>query len=384
MLILCPYCRKQNEIEHVERGNNVECTCGAMFDLNDSTVLADYSAIDAPPPKQIGPYPIERFIGRGGMGRVYLGTHPKLNIPVAIKTLFPEYAAKPELRDRFMQTAKICAKLDHPNIVRVYDFGFEADGSPYLVLEYIAGGTLQEHLNKSGVISPRRAVEVGISVACALAEAHKCGIVHRDVKPDNIMMASDGVCKLSDLGLAKIDLLEYSIREQQNYSKETKTGGLGTLQYMAPEQALSAKDCDIRADIYSLGVSLFQLLTDKLPYETYDPDKLYSLWFNVPPRSPHALRPEIPPELEQIILHCIEVEPENRYQTPQELREDLEACRKAVRHQKAQIRNEKITLRDAPGKDTEKPFFTPSFLLILFLLIVLCGMLVWIVKTATF
>ncbi|MBR4075678.1 MAG: serine/threonine protein kinase, partial [Lentisphaeria bacterium] len=370
MLILCPYCRKQNEIEHVERGNNVECTCGAMFDLNDSTVLADYSAIDAPPPKQIGPYPIERFIGRGGMGRVYLGTHPNLNIPVAIKTLFPEYAAKPELRDRFMQTAKICAKLAHPNIVRVYDFGFEADGSPYLVLEYIAGGTLQEHLNKSGVISPRRAVEVGISVACALAEAHKCGIVHRDVKPDNIMMASDGVCKLSDLGLAKIDLLEYSIREQQNYSKETKTGGLGTLQYMAPEQALSAKDCDIRADIYSLGVSLFQLLTDKLPYETYDPDKLYSLWFNVPPRSPHALRPEIPPELEQIILHCIEVEPENRYQTPQELREDLEACREAVRHQKPQIRNEKITLRDAPGKDTEKPFFTPSFLLILFLLIV--------------
>ena len=384
MLILCPYCRKQNEIEHVERGNNVECTCGAMFGLNDSTVLADYSAIDAPPPNQIGPYPIERFIGRGGMGRVYLGTHPNLNIPVAIKTLFPEYAAKPELRDRFMQTAKICAKLAHPNIVRVYDFGFEADGSPYLVLEYIAGGTLQEHLNKSGVISPRRAVEVGISVACALAEAHKCGIVHRDVKPDNIMMASDGVCKLSDLGLAKIDLLEYSIREQQNYSRETKTGGLGTLQYMAPEQALSAKDCDIRADIYSLGVSLFQLLTDKLPYETYDPDKLYSLWFNVPPRSPHALRPEIPPELEQIILHCIEVEPENRYQTPQELREDLEACREAVRQQKAQIRNEKITLRDAPEKNTEKPFFTPSFLLILFLLIVLCGLLVWIVKTTTF
>ena len=368
----------------MERGNNVECTCGAMFGLNDSTVLADYSAIDAPPPKQIGPYPIERFIGRGGMGRVYLGTHPNLNIPVAIKTLFPEYAAKPELRDRFMQTAKICAKLAHPNIVRVYDFGFEADGSPYLVLEYIAGGTLQEHLNKSGVISPRRAVEVGISVACALAEAHKCGIVHRDVKPDNIMMASDGVCKLSDLGLAKIDLLEYSIREQQNYSRETKTGGLGTLQYMAPEQALSAKDCDIRADIYSLGVSLFQLLTDKLPYETYDPDKLYSLWFNVPPRSPHALRPEIPPELEQIILHCIEVEPENRYQTPQELREDLEACREAVRQQKTQTRNEKITLRDAPEKNTEKPFFTPSFLLILFLLIVLCGLLVWIVKTTTF
>ena len=142
MLILCPYCRKQNEIEHVERGNNVECTCGATFGLDDSTVLADYSAVDAPPPKQIGPYPIERFIGRGGMGRVYLGKHPQLNIPVAIKTLFPEYAAKPELRDRFMQTAKICAKLDHPNIVRVYDFGFEEDGSPYLVLEYIAGSRL--------------------------------------------------------------------------------------------------------------------------------------------------------------------------------------------------------------------------------------------------
>lgn len=384
MLILCPYCRKQNEIIHVERGNNVVCTCGATFDLDASTVLADFSSIDAPPPKQIGPYPIERLIGHGGMGRVYLGTHPKLNFPVAIKTLFPEYAAKPELRDRFMQTAKICAKLDHPNIVRVYDFGFEADGAPYLVLEYIAGGTLEEHLNKSGVISPRRAVEVGISVACALAEAHKCGIVHRDVKPDNIMMASDGVCKLSDLGLAKIDLLEYSIREQQNYSRETKTGGLGTLQYMAPEQALSAKDCDIRADIYSLGVSLFQLLTDKLPYETYDPDKLYSLWFNVPPRSPHALRPEIPPELEQIILHCIEVEPENRYQTPQELREDLEACRETFQLQKNLTSNKKIALRESSEQNAEKSLFTPSTILILVLLIVLCGLLVWLVKTTTF
>ncbi len=384
MLIFCPNCRKQNEIEHVERGNNVECTCGVKFALDDSTVLADYSAIDAPPPKQIGPYPIKRFIGRGGMGRVYLGTHPKLNIPVAIKTLFPEYAAKPELRERFMQTAKICAKLDHPNIVRVYDFGFEADGAPYLVLEYIGGGTLQEHLNQTGVISPRRAVDVGISVACALAEANRCGIVHRDIKPDNIMMASDGVCKLSDLGLAKIDLLEYTVREQQNYSKETRTGGLGTLQYMAPEQALNAKDCDIRADIYSLGVSLFQLLTDKLPYETYDPDKLYSLWFNVPPRSPGVLRPEIPPELEQIILHCIEVEPENRYQTPQELREDLEACRDTVRQQRTVVRNEKITLRDTPKKNQKTPFFTPVFHLIFFLLLLLCGLMVWIIKTATF
>lgn len=302
MLILCPVCKKRTEIKHEERGSRIECVCGSRFVLNDQTVIQDFSSIDEPPPAQIGPYPILEEIGSGGMGKVYKGIHPQLKLPVAVKVLHRKYAENAELCERFVQSAKICAKLSHPNIVRVYDSG--AVPAPYLVMEYIPGGTLLHEIRHHGPLSPRRTAEIALAVACALEEAAHLGIVHRDVKPDNIMLDSNGVCKLLDLGLAKIDLPRQTVRTRKNYTEETQSGGLGTLEYMAPEQAADAKSCDIRADIYSLGVTMYELATGIRPGKQ--------------PDTP------LPPGLESIIRRCMAQNPDERYQTPQELRAALE------------------------------------------------------------
>ncbi len=304
MLILCPACKKRTEIKHEERGCRIECVCGSRFILDDRTVIQDFSSIDEPPPAQIGPYPILEEIGSGGMGKVYKSIHPQLKLPVAVKVLHRKYAVNAELCERFIQSAKICAKLSHPNIVRVYDSG--AAPAPYLVMEYIPGGTLLQEIRQNGPLSPRRTAEIALAVACALEEAAHLGIVHRDVKPDNIMVDSNGICKLLDLGLAKIDLSHQTVRTRKNYTEETQSGGLGTLEYMAPEQAADAKSCDIRADIYSLGATMYELATGIRPGKQKQPET------------------PLPSGLESIIRRCMAQNPDERYQTPQELRGALE------------------------------------------------------------
>lgn len=327
VLILCPVCKKKTEIEHVERGRHVVCGCGEKFTLNDQTVISDYSQLDEPPPEMIGPYPVTRLIGHGGMGKVYLGTHPKLNLPVAIKVLPPQYAKDPGSKERFVKTARISAKLQHQNVVCVYDFGTMDDGAPYLVLEYVSGGTLYEQLRDTGPLSPTRVAEVGCSICSALSQAARVGIVHRDVKPDNIMLTKDRICKLSDLGLAKINLDENAaLRAKRRYQSETTGhGGLGTPEYTAPEQSLDAKNCDTRADIYSLGVTMYELVTGKLPFDSHDSVELRRMHLEAEPTPAHELRPDLPSMLEYIISRCIKKDPAERYQTPDELRADLEA-----------------------------------------------------------
>lgn len=323
MLIVCPGCGKKQEIEHVERGRRAECLCGTVFTLDDATVLRDYTELDSPPPEKIGPYPIERFIGRGGMGRVYKGFHPGLQMPVAVKTLLKEYANNEPFKDRFIKSARICAKLSHPNVVRVYDFGVTADGTLYLVLEYIGGGTLFDLLSRSGPLTPKRTAEAGLAMCGALEAAEKAGIVHRDIKPDNIMIDSEGVYKLSDLGLAKIEAKNPP--PKVNLSETVSFTGLGTPEYMAPEQALDAKHADLRADIYSLGVTLYQLVTGRLPFDAHDPLELRRKHFEELPKVPGEYRDDIPFALDFIIMKCMQKDKSERYQTPEELRADLEA-----------------------------------------------------------
>ncbi len=356
MLICCPYCNTKNEIEHVERGHHVVCTCGKKFTLDERSVLSDYSGIDKPPPSHIGPYPVERFIGRGGMGCVYKGVHPQLNLPVAIKTLLPEYAANAEFKERFIKSAKISAKLQHPNVVRIYDSSTDSNGFSYLVLEYVDGGTLYDEMQKTGPLSPKRTAEVGCAVCCALTEAKRFGIVHRDIKPDNIMLTKEGVCKLSDLGLAKIDLHREDLRAQVNYHSDTAIGqtGLGTPEYTAPEQSLDAKHCDIRADIYSLGVTMYELVTGQLPFPTHDRRELLQRHLEEKPRAPHELREDLPSMLEYIILKALLKDPAERYQSPEEMRADLEAFLHDVPLPSlAPAESENINLSDTQSEPTQ-------------------------------
>ena len=332
MIIRCPTCGKVSEIEHVERGRNIECVCRNRFMLDDSTVVEDYSRVDASPPEQIGPYRIERLIGRGGMGMVFKGIHPTLKIPVAVKTLLSEYADNSEFKERFIKSAKICAKLNHPNIVRVYDFGTDSSSNNlYLVLEYIGGGSCLDMLNNEGHLSPEKVAEIALAVCNGLSEAEKFGIVHRDIKPDNILRSADGEFKLSDLGLAKLHKKDNNQKKDGDPARKSDSSqtvdftALGTLQYMSPEQAIDSKNCDIRADIYSLGITMYQLISGQLPFDSPDSAELRRMQLEQEAVVPSEIIPSIPMDMEYIIMRCIRKDKAERYQSPAELKNDLEA-----------------------------------------------------------
>jgi len=330
MKIRCPKCKRVSEIAHADHGRNVVCSCRNVFQIDESTVIEEYSLPDRKPPETIGRYPIKRFIGRGGSGCVYEGVHPELGIPVAVKTLLPDFAGNKAARNLFYQASRIYAKAVHPNIVKVYEAGKDAAGVPFLVMEYLPGDTLGDKLIEHKKFTPREAAEIGAAVCRALTATAKLGIVHRDVKPDNIMISAEGRYKLTDLGLAKLDTSSLPGNGARVLDEDFEVQGLpmtgfGTLEYMSPEQYLYSDDCDVRSDIYSLGVTLYQLATGRLPFETIARTELRRMHLSVEPLVPSAYAPGIPIDFDYIVLRCLQKSPEDRYQTPEELLADLEA-----------------------------------------------------------
>lgn len=323
MKIQCPNCRKITELEHVDSGSNAECVCGFIFEINQHTVVEEYTEIDRHLPERIGPYPVTGLIGFGGMGKVYLGTHPALGLPVAIKMLRMEYMTDQASCSRFMQAARICARINHPNIVRIYDCGYDRD-NVFLVMEYIPGGSAQDLLDQEGKLDQDHAALILLEICSGLMEAEKLGIVHRDIKPENIMFDRDGEVKLLDLGLSKI-IGDSRIGRQSVTADLT---ALGTPQYMSPEQAADAGNCDSRADIYSIGVTLYQLCTGRLPFESDNPDELRRMHALTEPVPPSRLNPELRPGMEAVILRCMKKKRDDRYANITELALDLEACLK--------------------------------------------------------
>ena len=320
MKIICPHCKRVTELEHVSHGCNVECVCSREFKVDDSSILEEYSEIDSIIPERIGQYEITEFIGYGGMGKLYKGIHPNLGIPVALKALRMEYVTDKASCERFLKSARICAKLNHPNIVRVYDCGYDKD-NVYLVMEFISGGSAQDLLEREGALDQHRAAQIAHDVCLGLMAAEYHGIVHRDIKPENIMFADDGTVKVLDMGLAKIS----GDPRISSYSPTISFTSLGTEQYMPPEQAIDASSCDSRADVYSLGITLYQLCTGRLPFESNNPQELRRMHALEPPRPPRELRPDLHPDLEYIILKCIRKNRDDRYQSIDELELDLDA-----------------------------------------------------------
>lgn len=330
MKIRCPKCKRVSEIAHVDHGRNVVCSCRNVFQIDESTVIEEFSLPDQKPPETIGRYPIKRFIGRGGSGCVYEGVHPELGIPVAVKTLLPDFAGNKTARNLFYQASRIYAKAVHPNIVKVYEAGKDAAGVPFLVMEYLPGETLGDKLIEHKKFTPREAAEIGAAVCRALTATAKLGIVHRDVKPDNIMTSAVGQYKLTDLGLAKLDTSSLPGNGARVLDEDFEVQGLpmtgfGTLEYMSPEQYLYSEDCDVRSDIYSLGVTLYHLAAGRLPFETAARTELRRMHLSVEPLVPSAYVPGIPIDFDYIVLRCLQKSPEDRYQTPEELLADLEA-----------------------------------------------------------
>ena len=267
------------------------------------------------PPIYNGRYELESQVARGGTAQVYLARDIILGRPVALKVLFPELSTDHAFVERFRREAQAAASLSHPNIVPVYDWG-ESDDTYFIVMEYVDGEPLASIIHTQAPIAPGSAAQVAADIAKALSYAHRHGVVHRDVKPGNVLITSDGQVKVTDFGIARA---MGSIDDQV-----TQTGlVMGTATYFSPEQA-QGLDVDGRSDIYALGVVLYEMLVGRPPFVGDTPVSIaYQHVQETPPR-PRSLNPEIPAALEAIVLQAIAKLPAERYQTADELRADLE------------------------------------------------------------
>jgi serine/threonine protein kinase len=263
----------------------------------------------------LGKYRVLEPLGRGGMARVYRGYHPDLDRYVAIKVLSPELPEEP-FRARFQREARAVAALRHPNIVQVYDFDLQ-DGLCYMVMELLEGDTLQARLNDQRIRGERmpygEAVRVALDVLEGLAYAHSQGIIHRDIKPGNILLTRRGQAVLGDFGIALI----------VGGTHHTASGALmGTLSYMAPEQGMKGQS-DARSDIYSLGIVFYEMLAQRTPYEADTPLAVLIKHVNEPLPLPRTFDPSLPQPLEQIATKALEKAPENRYQSAEQMAQAL-------------------------------------------------------------
>ncbi len=269
--------------------------------------------------KQLGKYDIILRLGRGGMAEVYKAYQASLDRYVAIKLLHPFLADDPEFKDRFEREARNVARLRHPNVVQVYDFEYDDESeSYYMVMELIEGQTLKDRLTHLGDerMPTREVLRIMRDAVEALAYAHARGMIHRDVKPANLMLDNDGRVVLTDFGIAKI----------VTGNQFTASGGMvGTPAYMAPEQGLGDAG-DERSDLYSLGVILFQLVTGRLPYDAETPLAVILKHLNEPIPMPHDINPLVPPVLEAIILKAMAKDPEERFQSAEALLAALDAA----------------------------------------------------------
>jgi serine/threonine-protein kinase len=265
-----------------------------------------------------GRYQLQGLLGKGGMARVYVAEDTRTSEVVAVKILDRDVARDRVSRERFLREIEVAASIGHPNVVQVLDAGQGADGSPYIVLEFLHGESIGDLLRRDDLVDTAFALPLLARAAAGLAAAHKAGIVHRDVKPDNLYLVGERgapyTLKVVDFGMAKL-------AESSNLSQTGMT--MGTLSYIAPEQAL-ADPIDARTDIYGLGVVMFRMLTGRLPFDTRDDALLVAQHLFVLPPRPAALRPGLDPRLEAVILTCLRKRPENRQPTMAAVAEDLE------------------------------------------------------------
>jgi len=262
---------------------------------------------------EIGSYKIVDKLGDGGMGVVYKAIDTQLDRLVAVKALSPEFSANPALVDRFRVEARAQAQLNHPNLATLYAFVVQ-DGVAYMVMEFVDGETFHGMIARRGPIPAEEAVPLFRQALAGIGHAHRMGVVHRDIKPSNIMLNRDGVVKVMDFGLAKV----------AGNAGMTRTGvRLGTAYYMSPEQVL-VKPVDVRSDIYSLGVTLYEMLTGQAPFQADSEFEILNDHVNTPPPLPSRLSPQIPQGVENAVLKALAKDPDRRFQTVEQFSAALE------------------------------------------------------------
>ena len=292
----------------------------------------------------LGSYTIERELGRGGMGAVYAAVHTLLGRRAAVKVLLGELSRDQAQVERFFNEARAATAIKHPSIVEIYDFGWAADGSAYIVMELMAGEPLAARLKRVGRLSVAQAATIARQVATALAAAHRAGIVHRDLKPDNVFLVPDEEVaggervKLLDFGIAKLVATGAASR--------TTTGAImGTPLYMSPEQCEGSRAVDHRTDLYALGCVLFEMVTGRAPFISDGVGGLIGMHLHVPPPRLRELAPDAPAELEAIVARLLAKAPGDRYQTADEVAVEL-----------ARVAGVAIT---APGRAASGPAVAP-------------------------
>jgi len=259
-----------------------------------------------------GRYKVVRKLGAGGMANVYLAEDQELGRRVAIKILNERHANDDQFVERFRREAKNAAALSHPNIVSIYDRG-EAEGTYYIAMEYLDGRSLKELILSRGPAPLNVTIEYVRQILSALRFAHRHGIVHRDIKPHNVLVDAEGRVKVTDFGIARAGA-----------SEMTEAGSIvGTAQYLSPEQARGTA-VDQRSDLYSLGIVFYELLTGTLPFNGDTPVEIAMKHLSQTPQPPSQLRPELPHDLDLVVTRALAKDPDDRYQTAEEMLLDLE------------------------------------------------------------
>jgi serine/threonine-protein kinase len=267
-------------------------------------------------------YEMQQRIGRGGMADVYLARDLLLDRLVAIKVLFPEFATDPSFVERFRREAQSAANLNHPNIVSVYDWG-RSNNTYFMAMEYIPGRTMAEALREIGQVSPDKAAEVGIEIASGLEFAHRNNVIHRDIKPGNILLGNNGSLKVADFGIAR------ALGSAADNSLTQVGAVMGTAAYFSPEQAQGGQP-DPRSDLYSLGVVLYEMVAGRPPFTGESPMAIAYKQVHEQPQPLNEIRPDVPRAFEAIVARLLAKDPSRRYPNAQAVRDDLRRFREGL------------------------------------------------------
>jgi serine/threonine-protein kinase len=302
--------------------------------------------------EEIPGYEMMEKLGQGAMGTVYKARQLSMNRLVAVKTLHPRYAANPELLKRLTREAHIAAKLSHNNIVQAIDVG-RAGHLHYFVMEYVPGTTIKEELEEGKVYKEKEAVEIALQIAQALQHAHRRGLIHRDVKPGNIILTLDGIAKLADLGMARET-------EDRDRARAEKGLTIGTPYYIAPEQIRGHEDIDVRADIYALGATLYHMVTGQPPFPHKGIDAVLQAHLGEELTPPDHLRAELSSGLGEVVEVMMAKDRKQRYRNPDDLIVDLECLLNGEPPKLARQRIEAATLQElsegeADEEEEEEP-----------------------------